>query len=101
MKEIIIFILACYGLTAILTWGKIFDKIRPPNISFFHCSQCIGFWVGIFIYILFYISEVKLFFNFWFGLFIFGCLSSGTSYLIDNLIGDNGLRIEKNNINEK
>lgn len=95
MKEILIFILASYGMTAIIVWGKIFDKIRPPDISFFRCSQCVGFWVGILMFCLFYALGVKLFPSI-FGFFIFGCLSAGTSYFIDNLIGDDGLRIEKN-----
>jgi len=40
---LLVFILACYGLTNILTYGKIFDKIRPKE-HFFHCSMCVGFW---------------------------------------------------------
>ena len=88
-----LFILISYGFAAILTFGKIFDKIRPKH-CFFHCIQCISFWCSGVNYTLFWLSGIKLFPNLYFGIFLFACLGSGTSYIIDSLIDDNGLRIE-------
>ena len=92
----LIFILASFGLTKILVSGNIFKRIRPKN-KFFHCSLCMGFWVGLLIYILFFFSGQILFYKSLIGViagaFIFGWISSGTSYLLDKVIGDNGISI--------
>ena len=89
--SLVLFVLVCYGMTSILTWGKIFDKIRP-NYSFFHCSQCVGTWVGFVVFFAFWFGGVK-FFNLYYGWFLMGCLSGGTSYMLDSLFKDNGLQI--------
>ena len=47
--SLIYFILCAYGLTQILVYAHIFDKIRPDR-KFFKCSMCMGFWVGVFLY---------------------------------------------------
>lgn len=54
--EIILLLLACFGLTLVLVHGIIFDtlKIRPlwEKSKFlkelFECSMCTGFWVGLY-----------------------------------------------------
>lgn len=79
------FILACYGMTMIILYGKIFDKIRP-DWELFKCSLCTGFWVGIFNSFLIDISL-----NF----FVCGCISAGTSYILDKIIDDYGILIKK------
>ena len=82
------FILACYGMTLILMYGKIFNKIRPKNGFFgdlLKCSLCTGFWVGIFNSFL-----INVDFNF----FICGCISAGTTYILDKIIGDDGIIIK-------
>jgi len=91
--NLVIFILACYGMTKILTVGHIFDSIRPAG-KFWRCSLCMGFWVGLLAYIIFSASGVVLFANIWLGAFVYAFLSSGTSYLLSSLFDDFGLRIE-------
>jgi hypothetical protein len=87
----IIYILICYGLTQILCYGKIFDKIRPNN-PFFRCSMCIGFWTGLIVYLLMFLSTMNPFASFCFVDMLFAsCLSSGTSYILDKLVGDKGI----------
>ena len=78
------FVLACYGMTMILVYGKIFDSIRPKH-HFFHCTMCTGFYVGLFNWFL-----LDLPFNF----FIAGCISSGTSYLLSRIVDDDGIAIK-------
>lgn len=90
--ELIIFILICYGLTQVLTIGSIFNSIRPKH-EFFHCSMCVGFWVGVLVFLGFWFFQTPLFANIFVGSFLFGCLSSGTSYFLCKLISDDGLNI--------
>ena len=80
--ELIYFILAAYGLTQILIFGSIFNKIRPPKSwlngfgKLFYCPMCMGFWVGVF---LFGINEWTELFSFEYTLanmLILGWLSS-------------------------
>ena len=82
--QLIIFILACYGMTMILVYGSIFNSVRPKH-HFFKCCMCMGFWVGIFNWFI-----VPTSFN-WFTA---GCISSGTSYLLSRLVDDDGILIK-------
>ena len=82
--DLLSFILACYGMTMILVYGKIFDAIRP-SYHFFKCPLCVGFWVGIFVW---------LFLPLQFNWFLAGCISAGTSYLLSRIADDDGLTIK-------
>jgi len=93
--NLIWFILTSYGLTQILVYGKIFDKIRPKN-TFFLCPMCVGFWVGVFLCIINPLTELFIFELSVVNFFICGCVSSGTSYLLSNLVDDCGFRLEVN-----
>ena len=99
------FILACYGMTFILVYGKIFEDLRPPKDytkkwnTLFHCPLCMGFWVGVF---LFSINGFTELFTFDYNLanaFICGCVSAGTSYMLSMIINDDGLRNQSKNVN--
>ena len=92
--NLLYFVLCCYGLTQILIYGKIFHKIRPKH-HFFHCPMCIGFWVGIFLFALNSYTELFTFNYNFINLFLCGFLSSGTSYVLCQVIGDNGFQIER------
>jgi fructose-specific phosphotransferase system IIC component len=97
--DLIYFILAAYGLTQILIFGSIFNKIRPSKNwlngfgKLFHCPMCVGFWVGVF---LFGINKWTELFTFEYTLaniFILGWLSSGACYLLSVLVNDFGFKI--------
>ena len=94
------FILTAYGLTQILVYSKIFESIRPDKDKYgligymAHCAMCMGFWVGMF---LFFINAWTELFTFKYSIgnmFICGWVSSGTSYLLTSLFGDNGFRTQ-------
>ena len=97
MINLIYFILTAYGLTQILVYGKLFDSIRPTRgklKKLFECPMCVGFWVGAF---LFGINRYTELFTFEYkiaNLFILGWLSSGTSYILNMIFGDNGVKHE-------
>ena len=94
--SLIYFILCSYGLTQILVYARIFDKIRPDR-KFFKCSMCMGFWVGVFLYSINGYTDLFSFEYNWINPLLLGCLSSGTSYILDMVIGDKGIRYESNN----
>ena len=90
--NLILFILACYGMTMILVYGQIFKKIRP-TYHMFHCTMCMGFWVGIFINFLLCMLNKNLFDSIILGSFLSGCISSGTTYFLSKIVLDDGIRI--------
>jgi len=91
--NLLYFILIAYGITQILVCGSIFDKIRPKH-KFFHCPMCIGFWVGVFLCL---INPFCTLYNYdvsFVNCFLLGSLSSGTSYVLYSIFGDNGPKLE-------
>jgi hypothetical protein len=101
--NLLFFVLAAYGLTQILVYGSIFNKIRPTKEyafgmgELFHCPMCMGFWVGLFLWA---INPFTLLFTFDNSIvtgLLLGCLSSGTSYILNMLFGDNGVNFNVNN----
>ena len=104
--ELIYFILSAYGLTQILIYGSIFNKIIPLRdwlVGYgilFHCPMCMGFWTGLF---LFGINEYTELFTFEYtfaNALILGWLSSGTCYLLSMLVNDFGLKLNHRSDNE-
>ena len=102
--ELIWFILTAFGLTQILVYGSIFNSYRPSKESYrgwgllFHCPMCMGFWVGVFLFLINGFTEL---FNFDYTIanfFICGWVSSATSYVLAMLFDDFGLKL---NIGEK
>lgn len=90
--NLLIFILCSYGLTSILIYSKIFERIRPKHY-FFRCPQCVGFWVSCFIWL---ISSQTTLFIFDYNLitgFLLSCLGSGTSYVLCMIFDDKGIKI--------
>jgi len=85
------FIFVCFGLTQIITSSKIFEGIRKDSY-FLHCSMCVGFWVGLFLFLL---SPFTQLFNFDYNVvtgLCLGCISSGTSYVLSVLFDDDGFK---------
>tara|TARA_R100000234_G_scaffold109286_1_gene81095 strand:+ start:72 stop:356 length:285 start_codon:yes stop_codon:yes gene_type:complete len=89
------FVLVCYGLTQILTYGSIFNKIRPKH-HFFHCSMCMGFWSGVLVFLISPWTELFTFETNIINLLLCGWLSSGTSYAFCTLFGDEGINVKRN-----
>jgi hypothetical protein len=97
--ELLWFVLAAYGLTQVLVYGSIFNKIRPTEGFFgelFRCSMCLGFWVGVLLYGISFYTELFTFELNWANPIILGSLSSGTSYALSMLFGDEGINVKRN-----
>jgi hypothetical protein len=97
------FILCAYGLTQILVYSDfpLLAKLRPSKDNckkygkVFHCPMCMGFHVGWFLMLLSPYTEL---FNFDItvaNFFILGWLSSGTSYVLNMIFGDSGIKYEQ------
>ena len=95
--DLIYFILTAYGLTQILVYGSIFNPIRPKEGKLgelFRCAMCMGFWVGAFLFGINAFTELFTFEYNYANLLILGCLSSGTSYVLNMVFGDEGIKID-------
>ena len=93
LTELLTFGTSSAGITFIIVYGKIFDRIRPSH-KFFRCPMCLGFWTGAF---LFGINRYTELFTFEYNLanlFLLACLSSGTSYVLCTVFGDDGVKYE-------
>lgn len=92
MTELVVFVLASYGATAILAWGRIFDSIRPEE-KFFHCPQCLGWWVGLAFALLGFDGLLSEGTSPPMRAFLLACLASGTSYILGVVFDDDGIRV--------
>ena len=102
--DLIYFILIAYGLTQILVYGKIFDRIRPTDGragELFRCSMCMGFHVGWFLMLLSPFTELFSFDVTVANFFLLGWLSSGTSYVLNTIFGDEGIKHEHKHLDSK
>lgn len=100
MLDLLYFCLVAYGMTFIIVYGSIFNKIRPKKDSGFfgkllNCPLCTGFWCGVFLHV---VSAYTSLFTFDYTVvngFLLGCLSAGVCYLLSNIIGDEGIQISR------
>ena len=100
--DLIYFILCSFGLTQILVYGKILNNLRPTEGKLgelFHCPMCVGLWVGIFLFCINGLTELFTFEYCVANLFLLGWLSSGTSYALSMIFGDDGIKIEHKGVN--
>jgi len=92
------FCFIAFGLTQILVYGSIFESLRPKEGKLgelFRCPMCMGFWVGVFLWLIKDFTTLIIFdSSIVTGLFC-GFVSSGVSYILSMLFGDDGLKIEK------
>ena len=100
MSELVIFILIAYGLTQILVYSDmpILKKIRPLKEDFhglgkvFHCPMCMGFHVGWFLLLFSPLTELFNYDLSFSNMFLLGCMSSGTSYILNMIFSDSGIQ---------
>ena len=90
------FTIACVGMTQILVFGKIFNKIRPTEGWFgdlFKCPMCTGFWTGVFLWAISPYTELFTFDHSLVTGFVLGCYSSIVCYFSSMLVNDYGLNV--------
>ena len=107
--ELLYFVLAAYGLTQILVYGDLplLKRLRPNKSSIkgygklFHCPMCMGFHVGWFLMLLSPFTELFNFDVTVTNFFLLGWLSSGTSYVLNMIFGDEGIKYEHKHMDTK
>ena len=83
-----------------IVYGKIFEDIRPKKDyakkwnTLWNCPLCVGFHVGWVLMLLSPFTELFSFDVSVFNFFLLGWLSSGTSYILNMVFGDNGVKHE-------
>ena len=96
--DLIWFVLASYGLTFLIVYANIFDRIRPSKEwlwgfgKLFHCPLCVGFHVGWFLFVINAWTELFTFEYTVANFFICGWVSAGTSYFLSMFLNDEGVR---------
>jgi len=94
--NLLTFVLISWGMTQILVYGKIFDKVRPTEGWFgelLSCPMCTGFWVGVVLWGLSFFSALISFDYSPVTGFMLGCLSSATSYALCSVFTDYGISL--------
>lgn len=91
--SLLYFILASYGMTQLFCYARIFNRIRPRGY-FWACPMCVGFWVGVFLCGINPLTELFIFELSVVNLFICGCISSGTSYILNMIFADSGIKLD-------
>ena len=89
--ELIIWILAAYGMTQILVYGSIFDTPRDwIKTTFFgdliSCVMCTSTWVGFFFSLVFFSPTVDLVSITYSNVFFDGLLASGSVWALNAFI---------------
>ena len=91
------FCLVSYGLTQILVYGKILDKIRPTQGwmgQLLSCTMCTGFWVGLFLWFVKDYTQLFTFDNSFITGMLLGFAGSAAAYIGNMVFGDEGIKIE-------
>ena len=102
--ELLTFILCAYGLTQIIVYGKLFNRIRPLKGKvgeLFKCPMCMGFHVGWLLMLLSPFTELFSFDVSIVNLLLLGGVSSGTSYILNMVFGDEGIKHEHKHLDSK
>ena len=94
--NLLYFVLCAFGMTFIIVYGSIFNKIRPKQGflgELLNCPLCTGFWVGVFLWSINCLTQL---FTFDYSIvtgFLLGCLSAGTTYILSMMIDDFGIKL--------
>jgi len=102
--ELLTFVLCAYGLTQILVYGKILNRVRPTKGNLgelFKCPMCMGFHVGWLLMLLSLYTELFSFDVTVANALLLGWLSSGTSYILNMVFGDEGIKHEHKHLDNK
>lgn len=96
LVELLTYMIASAGITNIVVYGSIFDRIRPKKRllgKLFHCPMCLGTWVGFALCGLAGWTEMFNIEPTLMNYALCGAISSLSSYAFAMIIDDEGLRI--------
>ena len=91
--ELVIWLLAAYGMSQILVYGSIFQNLRDRlirNSKFFgeliQCMMCTSTWVGFFFSLAFYSPTATMITVPYTNIFFDGMFASGSVWAINTII---------------
>lgn len=96
--DFIILLFGAWAITSIFVNGSIFDKFRNYLIvkhpflgKLFSCTMCLGFWIGLFLYLpLFYFNCLDPIFSsnipFFLNYLLFPFIQSGFGVLMESFV---------------
>ena len=87
------FALACYGLTFLIVYASVFNRIRPSKQWLWGFGKL--FHSGWFLFVINTWTELFTFDYTVANFFICGCVGAGTSYILSMIVGDEGIKIDK------
>ena len=99
--DLLWFSLACYGLTYLVVYASIFNRIRPSKEwrggfgKLFNCTLCFGFHAGWFLFVINRWTELFTFDYTIANFFICGWVGAGVSYILSMIVGDEGILVTK------
>jgi len=91
--ELVYFILSVYGicgLTAILN-----HRYLKRDIKFLNCPFCLGFWVGLKLFLLNGFTDLFTFDITIGNTVLMAFVGAASTYILGTIFGDNGIRIDK------
>jgi len=98
--ELVYFILCAHGITSIVVYSHIARTPREYISSksdwlceLLHCTMCTGFWAGILLCGINKFTELFTFDYNFVNFLLLGSLSAGTSYLLNSIVDDDGIKI--------
>lgn len=94
MVLILIWVLIAYGMTSIIVWGSIFEKVRlwiTSKSTFFGdligCTLCTSTWVGFFMsFVLGSVTSSVFEIPWYLGFFFDGMLTAGAVWALNAII---------------
>lgn len=99
LTELLTFGTSSAGITFIIVYGKIFDRIRPTKGwlgQLLSCTLCTGFWIGAFLCGINDFTELFCFNHTVANYLLCGSIGSAFSYTFGSIMGDDGVRVEHN-----
>jgi hypothetical protein len=96
LVELLTYMIASAGITNIVVYGSIFDRIRPKKGWFgklFNCPMCLGTWVGFALCGLAGWTELFNIEPTLMNYALCGAISSFSAYAFAMMIDDKGIRI--------
>lgn len=96
LVELLTYMIASAGITNIVVYGSIFDRVRPKKRllgKLFHCPMCLGTWVGFALCAFAGWTEMFNIEPTLMNYALCGAISSFSAYAFAMVVDDEGLRL--------
>ena len=91
--ELIYFILSTYGICGFI--AILNHRYLKRNVEFLECPFCMGFWVGLKVFLLSGFTDLITFDITIGNTILMAFIGGASTYILGTIIDDNGIRIDK------